>query len=299
VGIVHATTRGDLELIRRRYLEFESVKPRRAYVESSWTTPSGLAMIEHGFTGPAVVASAACSSGGHALAVAHRLLACGDATDVIVVASDIGFDGEEITFFASLGPLHYDRQSTEVCRPFQEGSEGFVLGEAAAAIVLSAGAAGSPHASLLASELGNDHHHPVSIEPSGVEIQRTIDRALQRARIDRSGVEHYSAHGTGTAECSRADAIALASIGTHPTAHAFKPMVGHTMGAAPMVDAVVNVLVHDRGYVPAPLPAFEVETHPQLASGVVHHTGGATVQLGLGFGSNISVLVWGDAPAAS
>lgn len=109
VGIVHATTRADLELMRARYLNHNSLGPRRAYVEQSWTTPSVLVMMKHRFRGPVVVASAACSSGLHALAVAHRLLACHDATDVIVVAADVGFDGEEIRLFASLGPLVYDR----------------------------------------------------------------------------------------------------------------------------------------------------------------------------------------------
>src|SRR5262249_37165727 len=130
VGIVHATTRADLELMRARYLAPDSVPPRRAYVEQAWTTPASLAMIRRRFSGPMVISSAACSSGLHALAVAQRLLAFGDATDVIVVSSDVGFDGEEMKLFASLGPLTYDRRPEEVCRPFHEGTRGFVLGEA-------------------------------------------------------------------------------------------------------------------------------------------------------------------------
>jgi 3-oxoacyl-[acyl-carrier-protein] synthase II len=292
VGIVHATTRADLELSRARYTSYESLNPRRAYVESSWTTPSALVMMEHGFTGPTVVASAACSSGAHALMLAHRMLACGDATDMIVTAGDIGFDGEEMRLFASLGPLRYDRAPDDVCRPFQQGSSGFVLGEGAAAVVLTTAPEPDHYALLLAAALGNDNYHPVSIEPSGVNIIATMDIALDSARLPASEVHYYSAHGTGTAECTAADTLALEHIGPQTTAFGFKPLLGHTMGAAPLMDAVVNVLAYEHRFLPAPEP--KSVGHRQLAPGPIHHDGGPTVQLGLGFGGNIAFAVWAD-----
>ena len=297
VGIVHATTRADLELLRTRYLDYESLSPRRAYVESSWTTPSSLIMMEHGFTGPCMVASAACSSGAHALVLAHRLLAFGDATDVIVVAGDVGFDGEEMRMFASLGPLHYDRAPNDACRPFQAGSSGFVLGEGVAAMVLTRAAEPCAYMDLLGSALGNDCYHPVSIEPSGINILRTVDIALAHADVSAADVLYYSAHGTGTQECSDADTIALDHIGTQATAYGFKPMLGHTMGAAPMLDAVINAMSYERRYLPVPEPWST--GHAQLAQGPIRHEGGPTVQLGLGFGGNIAVTVWGEPAAAA
>lgn len=293
VGIVHATTRADLELLRARYLDFASLPPRRAYVESSWTTPSSLIMMEHGFTGPCVVASAACASGAHALALARLMLAQGEATDMIVAAGDVGFDGEEMRLFASLGPLRYDRAPNDVCRPFQEGSTGFVLGEGAAAIVLTASPRPNAYMRLLAASLGNDCYHPVSIEPSGDNIVRTMDRALHDAGVVASDVSYYSAHGTGTPECNLADTRALEHLGTQATAYGYKPLLGHTMGAAPMMDVVINARAYENGFLPA--PEQRSAGHAQLASGPVPHDGGPTVQLGLGFGGNIAVAVWAAA----
>jgi 3-oxoacyl-[acyl-carrier-protein] synthase II len=293
VGILHATTRADLEMMRARYLDPSSISPRRAYVEQSWTTPSALVMMKHQFVGPVVVASAACSSGLHALAVAHRLLACEDATDMIVVAADVGFDGEEIRHFASLGPLVYDRPPQDVCRPFQMGSSGFVLGEGVAALVLSCNGTGKSYTDLLASVLGNDAYHPVSIEPSFQEIVHVINLAMIDAKVQGTDVNYYSAHATGTSECAGADTAALDCIGERAVAYGLKPLLGHCMGASPLLDSIILAKAYEQRFLPAPRPV--APGHAQLAPGPIEHRGGITVQLGLGFGGNISAAVY-DSP---
>ncbi|MEU5306874.1 beta-ketoacyl synthase N-terminal-like domain-containing protein [Streptomyces noursei] len=294
VAVVHATTRADLELVRIRYLHPGRISPRRSYVEQTWTTPASLVMIENRFTGPAVVTSAACSSGLHALALAQRLLACADATDVVVMAADIGFDGEEIRLGSSVGPLLYDRPSEDVCRPFQEGTRGFVLGEGAAALVLTPGRQTGGYMALLSSSLGNDAFHPVAVEPSYREIIRTVDAALDKAGVDAVDIHYYSAHGTGTRECREADNAVLGHLGSRPIAYGFKPLLGHCMAAAPLLDTVVMAKAYEEGVLPAPRPV--ATAHRQLADGPVEHSGGLTLQVGLGFGGNISAAVFRDAP---
>ncbi len=251
VGIVHATTRADLELMRARYLAPDTVPPRRAYVEQAWTTPSSLVMIKHRFAGPVLINSAACSSGLHALAVAQRLISCGDAGDVIVVASDIGFDGEEMTLFSSLGPLTYDAPPWEVCRPFHEGTRGFVLGEGAAALVLTRMTRGSePYVELVTSAMGNDAYHPVAIEPSHRKIIATADRALTAAHIQPEDVRAFCAHGTGTRECQAADLAVLEHLGAQAAGCALKPLLGHCMGTAPLLDVVALARACGEGALP-------------------------------------------------
>ena len=126
-------------------------------------------------------------------------MSCGDATDMIVVAADIGFNGEEMTMFAALSPLIYDRPSHEICRPFHDGSRGFVLGEGAAVLVLSRHESGAePYASLLSTALGNDAYHPVAIGPSHVHIIDTVNCLLDAADVATSEIDAFCAHGTGT-----------------------------------------------------------------------------------------------------
>jgi 3-oxoacyl-[acyl-carrier-protein] synthase II len=263
VGIVHSTTRGDLELMRARYLAPGTVPPRRAYVEQTWTTPPALAMIRHRFTGPSVIASAACSSGLHALAVAQRLISCGDASDVIVVSADVGFDGEEMTLFASLSPLIYDSPPEEVCRPFHVGSRGFVLGEGAAALVLSrTGGGAERYTTLLATALGTDAYHPVAIEPSHVHIIATVDRSLSAAGVNAGEIGAFCGHGTGTKECQDADLEVLEHLGPQVTGCGLKPLMGHSMACSSLLDAVALA----RGCVDRALPV-----HGQVEGSYAQH----------------------------
>ena len=293
VGIVHATTRGDLELFRARYLAWDTLRPRRAYVEQAWTKPSGDVMVRRGFNGPAMVVSAACASGLHAVAVAQRLLTCGDATDVVVVGADIGFDGEEMRLFASLGPLIYDAPPRDACRPFQTNSRGFVLGEGVAAVILTASSTPSRYVTVLSSVMGNDAYHPVSINPDHREMLRIVDDGLGMAGIGASDVRYFAAHASGSSLCYDADAAVLAHLGPQVTGYGLKPLMGHCMGAAALLDTVALAKAYREGHLPVPELAVGAEAHPQLARNPLSYGHGITLQMGLGFGGNISVVVFG------
>lgn len=293
VGIVHATTRGDLELFRARYLAWDTLRPRRAYVEQAWTKPSGDVMVRYGFHGPSMVVSSACASGLHAVAVAQRLLTCGDLTDVIVVGADVGFDGEEMRLFASLGPLVYDAPPKEACRAFQSNSRGFVLGEGVAAMVLTARPVTSRYVSVLASVMGNDAYHPVSINPDHGEMLRIVDDALEMAKVEPSAVRYFAAHASGSALCYDADAAVLTHLGPQVTAYGLKPLMGHCMGAAALLDTVALSKAYREGHLPVPELVPGADAHPQLARNPQTYDGGITLQVGLGFGGNISVVVFG------
>ena len=297
VGIVHATTRGDLERWRARYLAWGSVDIRRSFVEQEWTKPAGDAMARHRFTGPALVVNAACSSGLHALAIAQRLISCGDASDVIVVSADVGFDGEDVLPFAALGPLVYDSPAQEACRPFQEGSRGFVLGEGAAALVLTSSDAPTSYVRVLSTTLGNDAYHPVAINPDRSEMLYLVDQALALAKVQHADVRYFSAHASGTEVCSAADCDVLAHLGPKAHAYGLKPLLGHCMGTAPLLDTVALAKAYRAGYLPVPKPV--AKAHAQLARNPLTHGEGPTLQMGVGFGGNLSVAVFGPVGAGA
>ncbi len=291
VAIVHGTTRGDLELFRARYLAWDTLRPRRAYVEQAWTKPSGDVMARHGFSGPAMVVSSACASGLHAVALAQRLLTCGDATDVIVVGADVGFDGEEMRLFNALGPLIYDTPPRDACRPFQTHSKGFVLGEGVAAVVLTSSPVISRYVNVLSSVMGNDAYHPVSINPDHREMLRIVDDALELAEVTTSDVRYFAAHASGSSLCYDADAAVLAHLGPQVTGFGLKPLMGHCMGAAALLDTIAVAKAYREGRLPVPELAVGADPHPQLARNPLSYDRGITLQMGLGFGGNISVVV--------
>jgi 3-oxoacyl-[acyl-carrier-protein] synthase II len=296
VAVVHCTTGADRELYRERYLDFDrpaTGSRRRRFVENLWTTPSGLIMERYQFHGPCFVLSAACSTGVHGIHVAQRLIAAGDATDAIVVSADIGYDGEELRTFAAMRAAIYDRPPEEVCRPLQEDTKGFNLGEAAGAVVLSASGAASGYIRVRASGLGNDAFHPVSIEPSLVYLLNELDAALERTGITGDDIAYYVMHGTGTVQCNNADRGALGRLGPRPIAYGFKPFLGHTMGTAPLMETIITALAYQKSYLPAIPPV--TSPHPQLAAGPTAHDGGITAQISIGFGGNVGAIIYENA----
>ncbi|XVV06047.1 beta-ketoacyl synthase N-terminal-like domain-containing protein [Actinosynnema sp. CA-248983] len=290
VAVLHATTGADRERSRERYLGPGEASSRRRLAEQLWTTPLGQVMIDNSFFGPSAVLSAACSSSLHAVAMAHRLLACGDATDVVVTSADVGYDGEEIRLFAELGALVHDSPPEEVCRPFQEGTRGFVIGEAAAAVVLTASPQEAGYLRVLSTALGNDAYHPVFLEPSGRQVVATVDRALAGAGVDPSEISLYVAHAAGTSDSNAADETVLGHLGPKTVAYGLKSLLGHTLGTAPLLDLVALACASVEGVIPAPHPVSD-RRHPQLAEGHFLNPGGFALQLGLGYGGNIAAAV--------
>ena len=162
-------------------------------------------------------------------------------------------------------------------------------------MVLSRSSTAHPYARLLSSTLGNDAYHPVAIKPDHVQMLRVVDDALAAAGTERSAVEYYSAHGTGTEECNQADTAVLDHL-DQAAGYGLKPLLGHTMGAAPLMDTVVMAASYRAGRLPVPKPVSN--GHPRLARDVIERDSGVTLQLGIGFGGNISAAVFdGSIPA--
>jgi hypothetical protein len=68
-------------------------------------------------------------------------------------------------------------------------------------------------------------------------------------------------------------------------------MLGHSMGTGPLIDTVAFVRAYREGYLPVPEPV--ADAHPQLARRPLSYDRGVTLQVGIGFGSNITAVVFG------
>ena len=109
------------------------------------STPISVVTQAFGFTGPVMGVSAACSSANVALLQAKLWFDAGLVDDVVCVASDLSATPDMVGHFASLGAAVVDCEPLDGCRPFQEGSRGFSVGEAAVGFVLTRGS-GSAYA---------------------------------------------------------------------------------------------------------------------------------------------------------
>jgi 3-oxoacyl-[acyl-carrier-protein] synthase II len=290
VGLIHAFVLGELHLWRDFYLERDRRLTRREYVELMPSTTISNLMIEYGFHGPCMNVLAMCASGNAALLTAKMWLDAGLADDVLVLATDVSVTPENVRHFVDLRVLVVDRPPFEACRPFQQGSRGFVGGEAAVAFVVSS-RPNAAYVSLRGGAMSHDGHHAISLATNPEEVRACYHKALANAGVDASEIAYFNAHGPGTLQCDRVEGQLFDEL--FPEAEGIfsvKPLAGHCQAAAAAVEGAVSCLGYEEGVIPAP-PAV-AEGHPRLLSGVVDRKPGATFKSSIGMGGyNTAVIL--------
>jgi len=187
----------------------------------------------------------ACSSSATAIARAANWISSGRCQAALAGGTE-ALSLLTLTGFAALGAM-----SRDACRPFDACRSGMTLGEAAAFLVLESEAhARKRGAEILAWldawSLGAEGHHITQPEPSGGTAARLIREALRSAGIAAEAVGYYNAHGTGTVPNDSMEAGALrAAFGAavdRVYVSSAKGQLGHTLGAAGALEALVTVL---------------------------------------------------------
>ncbi len=289
VGLLHAVVLDDVDLWRDFQVEHGGRLPVREYLALLPSTPISLLMREFGFHGPAMNVGAMCASGNAGLLTAKAWLDGGIVDDVVFVATDLSASPEHLLHFAKLGVASTDTPPLDACRPFQEGSRGYVMSEASVGMMLSRNGP-NPYARVLGGAMSHDAHHVTSIDPDLTEVTGCFREALDNAGVRGEDVRYLNAHGPGTAQCDRAEATVTDQVLSPNTElYSVKPLVGHCQGAASAVEIAVAALGYDRGVIPAP-PAVAVG-NPRLLDGPTSVTGGITVKSALGMGGHNSAVV--------
>jgi 3-oxoacyl-(acyl-carrier-protein) synthase len=145
--------------------------------------------------------------------------------------------------FSSLKLLDPERP-----RPFDAGRQGTSLGEAAAALILA------PGHDLRGSVRGwgaiAEAHHPVQPRADGDGARRAMAAALADAGLDPAAVDCVNAHATATPANDLAEARGIESLLPPVPVSGSKSQLGHSLGAAGAVEAVVALLALEGGFVP-------------------------------------------------
>ncbi len=218
--------------------------------------PAGKAGAELGFTGPIFSPQGACASGNHAIALAARMVRDGDADFAIAGGVEMPLLPEIVLGFANMNASFKlrkgDRASTDpgqASRPFSVDRRGFVLAEGAAAVVLAAADVVAAHGLRPIAEVAgigwtSDAHH--FTRPFPPTIVRAIRGALADAEVDAGAIGSINAHGTST---PTGDAVEISCLREVFQGHlasipisANKSQVGHALGAAAAVEAVLSIM---------------------------------------------------------
>jgi 3-oxoacyl-[acyl-carrier-protein] synthase-1 len=269
---------------------------RRAEVH----TPHSLAMFVQqllGLEGPSETISTACSSSAKVFASAERLIRLGLADAAVVGGADT-LCGSVLFGFNSL-----ELVSKEPCRPFDAGRNGISLGEAAGFALVERVQTGADASALHLLGYGeaSDAHHMSTPHPEGLGAERALDEALARAGLAPEAIDYINMHGTASQKNDEVEG-ALVARRFPATTHASstKGFMGHTLGAAGIVEAVISLLAIERGLKPGTVNTRAIDEGfgPQIRLEPAHGEVRYALSNSFGFGGNNCSLVFGKAEAA-
>ncbi|MEV4434143.1 beta-ketoacyl synthase N-terminal-like domain-containing protein [Streptomyces sp. NPDC049555] len=188
----------------------------------------------------------ACSASLYALALGWDLLELGEAETVIVAGCDVVTE----SMFGQADRVQFD--PPPAVRPFDNERRGTILGEGAAAVVLTRNPpAGRPvHGRLRSVAVNCDAHHQTAPEPGGVAA--AVRQAHQRAGLTPADIDLVVLHGTGTPLNDRTEALVTSEVfaGSRPALTGIKSLTGHTSGSAGLLALVTALSALRSGVVP-------------------------------------------------
>ena len=199
--------------------------------------------------GPRLTLSAACASGLDALIRAAMMIRSGEVDRALVVAAEASLHPLFVGCFQRLGVLPGEGVG---CRPFDEGRDGFLVSEAAAAVCLEAAEMGNqsdatprpkPFAIVDRFAMGGDATHLTGSDEFGSTLRHLLKQVVAGRAIDL-----VHAHATGTAFNDPIELAAYEDECVHdrvaPLIYSHKGALGHSLGASGLVSIVLNCMMH-------------------------------------------------------
>ena len=236
---------------------------------------AGQIAISFGMTGPNFTTVSACATGGHAIGESWETIRRGDAEVMIAGGSEAGSYEALVGGFAAMRALSQRNDDPEgASRPFDQGRDGFVIGEGAGVIVLEAlehaeARGAEPLAELVGYGATADASHITLPAPGGIGAVRAARRALEKAGLQPNQIDHVNAHATSTPEGDKAELQAIRTImgdaAERAAITANKSMIGHTLGAAGALEAIATILAIRTGCIP---PTINLEQPDEAAAGL-------------------------------
>ncbi|MFH1157158.1 MAG: beta-ketoacyl synthase N-terminal-like domain-containing protein [Pseudomonadota bacterium] len=190
--------------------------------------------------------SNACASGTTAVALAADDIRSGRSRASVVLGGDL------FTYFIHTGFACLKALSHTPCRPFDKDRDGLTLGEAFAGLCLEK-ADGREGIQILGSGISNDANHITGPSKTGEGLSRAIEVCLQDAGVRPDQVGAIVAHGTATMYNDAMEVKAYRSVFRDriPPVCGVKGAIGHTLGAAGIIETIVAVKIIEEGLVPA------------------------------------------------
>lgn len=268
---------------------------------------SGNLSIMFGLRGPNLCTVTACSTGTHSIGEAARLIEYGDADVMVAGGAEAPITPTSVAGFASAKALSTrNADPGSASRPWDRDRDGFVIGEGAGVMVLeeyehARARDARIYAELLGFGMSGDAYHMTGPSPGGEGASRCMNAAMRNAGLNPEDVDYLNAHGTSTplGDIAETKAVRL-SFGDRSKDIAIssnKSMIGHLLGAAGGVEAVMTVMsIHNQAVPPTinleqPDPECDLDYVPNEARSLKIR---AALSNSFGFGGTNGTLVFGQ-----
>ncbi|MBF0511265.1 MAG: beta-ketoacyl-ACP synthase II [Candidatus Omnitrophica bacterium] len=216
--------------------------------------------IRYGFLGPNMVISTACASGNHAVGEAFRKIQWGDMDLCVTGGVEAPLTRLNFGAYCALRVVSKKNEPAQnASRPFDLERDGFVLGEGGGVIILEElNHALERNAQIYAEVTGyasnSGANHMVIPDVSGQDAARAMAGALKDAGADAASISYINAHATSTQANDRAETKAIKSVFGQKAYQipisSTKSMIGHSLGAAGGIEAVVCALAIKNNFIP-------------------------------------------------
>ena len=263
-GVSAASGIGGLPAIEKNSIIIETRGPRRI---SPFFIPSalvnmlgGFVSIDFGLKGPNLSSVTACAAGTHSISEAAKTIITNGADRMLVVAAESAITGAGIGGFAAMKALSTrNDEPQKASRPFDAERNGFIMGEGAGSLVLeeydSAVARGATiYAELIGFGESGDASHITSPSLDGPLRAMKAAYAMAKANLGEDPkIDYINAHGTSTPANDKNETAAIKELfGAEnvPAISSIKGQIGHCLGAAGGIEAVVSIMAMRDGIIP-------------------------------------------------
>jgi 3-oxoacyl-[acyl-carrier-protein] synthase II len=213
---------------------------------------SGHLSIHYGAKGPNFAIVTACTTGTHNIGDASRIIEYGDADVMVAGGAEMSTSPTGLAGFANAKALSTRNDAPEqASRPWDRDRDGFVLSDGAGVVVLEeyehARSRGARiYAEVTGYGMSGDAYHMTAPSVNGDGAARCMQNAINNAAINTAEIDYINAHGTSTPAGDLAETLAVKTVfGDHAGKVAIsstKSMIGHLLGAAGGVEAIICIL---------------------------------------------------------
>ena len=301
IGVVMGSSTSSIDRTEQAYRHLDDGKLTAEYIQPKVHNPHAPSLfVSHftGITGPSMTINTACSSSAKVFATGARWLDHG-IVDAVLVGGVDTLCQSVLYGFHSLQLV-----SENQCRPFDQNRDGINLGEASGYAILmrSDDAEAGVGVDLVGYGESSDAHHMSHPHPEGLGAKLAMQQAMTMAELQATEVDYINLHGTASKANDLIEGTLVQELFPNQTrVSSTKGLMGHTLGAAGITEALITVdaLIHNQVPGSLNLETLDQELNINIQAENENIELNTVMSNSFGFGGNNCCLVFSRAEASN